>query len=106
MSPHVAGRTLQEELSKGPWGEDDPGFPRGPVSSQGPHKREAGGIKAERDRRCYAAGCEDGGRGRQPGMWRLQKVEEAGAISPLGILRNHPCPPLGLAPGGPFQTMR
>ena len=31
------------------------------VSSQGPYKREAGGSEAERDGRCCAAGCEDGG---------------------------------------------
>lgn len=34
--------------------------PGGPVSSQGPYKREREGQR-QRDGRCCAAGCEDGG---------------------------------------------
>lgn len=54
------------------------------LSSQGPHKRETGGSEAERDGRCLAAGCENGGRGCEPGMQRLQKLgkEEVTSLEP------------------------
>ena len=42
----------------------------GPVASQGPYKKE-GEAQRQRDGRCCAAGCEDGGRGHKPGMWCL-----------------------------------
>ena len=49
---------------------DDPGFLGGPVSSQGPCKREGEGQR-QRDGRYCSAGCEKGGRGCEPGMRHL-----------------------------------
>ena len=50
------------------------------MSSQGPYKREREGQR-QRDRRCCAAGCEDGGRGHEPGMRHLWKLEKARACA-------------------------
>lgn len=93
MSPHVAGRTLQEELSKGPWGEDDPGFPRGPVSSQGPHK-EGGG-------RCHllSVRMEEGARDVVP-----PEAGKGGTDSPLEPLEGPDLPAPSFSPTGLFWT--
>ena len=42
------------------------------------------GSEAERDGRCLTASCEDGGRGCEPGMQRLQKLgkEEVTSLEP------------------------
>ena len=71
--------------------------PGGPVSSQGPYKREREGQR-QRDRRCCAAGCEDGGRGDEPGMRCLWKLEKARACAPLEPPKRLALPTPGFTP--------
>ena len=49
----------------------------------------------QRDRRCRAAGCEDGGRGREPGMRRLQKLEKEETTLPWSPWKDQLCQHLG-----------
>ena len=68
---HLTGQRGSEDRIKAPEMGTTLDSPVVPVSSQGSHKREAGGSEAERDRRRCAVACEDGGRGQEPGMRRL-----------------------------------
>lgn len=65
---HLTGQRGSEDRIKVPEMGTTLDSPVVPVLSQGPRKREAGGPEAEREGRCCAAACEDGGRGREPGM--------------------------------------
>lgn len=93
MSPHMAEGTLPVGLSEGPLDGGDPGFSRGPSVITCPHKRR--GSEAERNGRCHAAGREDRGRGHEPGILCLQKLEKAGTDS----LLEHPEGPAPPRPG-------
>lgn len=68
---HLTGQRGSEDRIKAPEMGTTLDSPVVPVSSQGPHKREAGGSEVERDGRCCAVGCEDGRRGRKPVRRRL-----------------------------------
>ena len=68
---HLTGQRGSEDRIKAPEMGTTLDSPVVPVSSQGSHKREAGGSEAERDGRRCAVACEDGGRGQEPGMRRL-----------------------------------
>ena len=74
--------------------------PGGPVSSQGPYKREAGGSEAERDGRCCTAGCEDGGGAASQGRGASRSWKRREPMLPWSLRKDPPCPHLefGLLP--------
>ena len=69
----LAGRIKLRPLRR-----DNPGFPGGPVPSQGPFRREVGGSEAERVGRCWVAGCDER-RGREPRTWASLEAGNGGS---------------------------
>ena len=94
---HVAahGRgTCRRDKVKAPEMETTLAFLGGPVSSQGPHRREAGGSESELEE--AAAGCEDGGRATSQGCGASRSWKRQEMVLPWSFWKDQPCPHLGL----------